>query len=122
MTSNTMTITIELDRANYTARQYELFTRRGNGIAAKHINGWIDTEIAARAGEVAANRRDKDAVGRIAREISRAVTKRIIDAGYESKYGATDSEPAWLIARHIGKVCRGIAGLCEDDLNAWHIY
>jgi len=121
MTSNTMNITIALPRATYTAQAFELFSRRGNGIAAKHINGWIDAEIAARAFDISSCG-DKTKVASIASEINKAVNKRIRAAGYDSKYGATDSEPAWLIARHIAKVCRGIAGIQEDELNAWHIY
>ena len=119
MTSNTMTITVELPKANYTSRQYELFSEKGHGIAALCINRWMDSAIKARAADIAACRGDKVRIGQIGSEILSVVNKRIYAAGYETKYGATDSEPAWLIGKHIAKVCCQIGGLDRDELKAW---
>ena len=109
-------ITIELPRAKYTSRQYELFSSvPGHISAAKHINGWMDTEIAARATDLSVCRGDQYKVFKIAVEIMTAVDKRIHDAQYDSKYGATDSEPAWLIKKHISEVCCFICGLSHEE-------
>jgi hypothetical protein len=119
MTSNTMTISIALPRANYTSRQYELYSTPGHGLAAKTINSWMDTEIAAKATEVSLCRGDAKKVRQLAQDILSAVTKRIYAAKYHSKYGATDTEPEWLISKHITKVCCQIGGLDQDALDTW---
>lgn len=114
-----MTVTISLPRANYTARQYELFSTEGREEAAQRINGWIDREISERAARIAECKGDASEVGKVAREILRAVTTRIYEEQYETKYGATDSEPRWLMSKHIAKTVRIIAGLSEDEFGAY---
>ncbi len=109
-------ITIELPSAKYTSRQYELYSSvPGHISAAKHINGWMDTEIAARASDLSLCRGDQPKVFKIAIEIMTAVDKRICDAEYDSKYGATDSEPEYLIKKHISKVCCAIGKLSQEE-------
>lgn len=109
-------ITIELPRAKYTSRQYELYSSvPGHISAAKHINGWMDTEIAARATNLSVCRGDQYKVFQIALEIMSAVDKRIYEAEYHKKYGATDSEPAYLIKKHISEVCCFIGGLSHEE-------
>jgi hypothetical protein len=104
---------------NYTSRQYELYSTPGHGLAAKTINSWMDTEIAAKATEVSLCRGDAKKVRQLAQDILSAVTKRIYAAKYHSKYGATDTEPEWLISKHITKVCCQIGGLDQDALDTW---
>ena len=119
MTSNTMTISIELPRANYTSRQYELFSEKGHGLAAMCINRWMDSAIKARAADIAACRGDKVRISRIAQDIMGVISKRIRAAGYDTKYGATDTEPEWRISKHITKVCCHLGGLDSDELDGW---
>ena len=108
-------ITLELPRAEYSSRRYELYSLPGHEAAAMHINGWMDTEIAARASDLSLCRGDQKKVFKIATEIMTAVDKRICTAQYDSKYGATDSEPNALISEHICKVCCAIGKLSQEE-------
>lgn len=114
-----ITITISLDSAKYTAREYELFSVRGHGLAARNLNKWLDAEIAKRAGSLGSDPRANIVVGS---EVFKAVRERIYAANYHNTFGALDSEPRWLICHHIAKTIRRITGMHDGQINSRDLY